>query len=176
MPGKKIKSLRKEKKISLEEFAKLIGKSASTISRYENNLIEKIDFHLMEKIAKNLDTSVGYLMGITDDSKLNPKVDTKEYILREDTSSILVSDNDLAPEIPEGACVQIRKLREDESIKEGSVYYIEFNDRKVLRLVVDDPVHGLGFLPMQMKEQRIAYDSSYVNIIGKAVSMKVLFD
>lgn len=43
-------------------------------------------------------------------------------------------------------------------------------------MVIDDEMDGVGFLPMEMSERRIAYDLEYVKIIGKVISMKVFFE
>ena len=55
--GKRIKSRRKELKISADELAKAIGKDRSTIYRYENGDIEHIPMELLMPIAKALKTS-----------------------------------------------------------------------------------------------------------------------
>lgn len=61
--GSRIKSRRKELKISAEELGKRIGKDRSTIYRYENGEIDKVPFDVMEPIAKALDTTVDELVG-----------------------------------------------------------------------------------------------------------------
>ena len=67
--GKKIADLRKEKKISQGELAKLINTSTSVIGRYERDeMIPSIE--AARKIAKILDTTVGYLLGETEQENL----------------------------------------------------------------------------------------------------------
>lgn len=58
-----IKSLRREKKISQSELADRVGVSLQTVFRWENGLRSPRAEDL-EKLAKTLGTSVGYLMGI----------------------------------------------------------------------------------------------------------------
>lgn len=61
--GDRIKKIRKQKKISAEDLAKLLNVSVSTVYRYENSSIEKIPVQVFEKIAKALDISTAELMG-----------------------------------------------------------------------------------------------------------------
>lgn len=67
--GKKIAMLRKEKKLSQTELAKLLDTSISVISRYERDeMTPSID--VAKRLATTLDTTVGYLLGETDDDDL----------------------------------------------------------------------------------------------------------
>lgn len=173
----RLKKLREEKLMSLADVARLVGKSPSTISRYENNLVDRLDFELLENIAEVLDSSVAYLLGMTDDKHYVSEVKTAKYYSNQPELTDVIANNEYElPEIPNGSCVQIRKLKNKEGIKEGGYYYIQFNGKKVFRLVVDSEENGVSFLPMNIKEQRIAYDKDYVKVIGKAVSMKVFFE
>lgn len=61
--GEKIKKRRKELGINAADLAKFVGVSESTIFRYEKGDIEKMPTTVLEKIAKKLRTSPGYLMG-----------------------------------------------------------------------------------------------------------------
>lgn len=65
--GKRIKEIRKQKKITQSELAKLIGKKEVTVRKYENGSIE-IPLNVLNDIAENLGTSIANLMGI------NPKI------------------------------------------------------------------------------------------------------
>lgn len=58
--GSKIKTLRKNKKMTLEQLGEKVGLKKSTISVYEKNAIN-IPIDKLEKIAKALDTSINYL-------------------------------------------------------------------------------------------------------------------
>lgn len=58
--GSKIKKLRKEKKMTQSQLAEKIGKTESSIRKYEKGLIE-IPLSVLEDIAKVLDTTVYYL-------------------------------------------------------------------------------------------------------------------
>lgn len=176
MLGDRLRELRKEKLLSSKELAEMVGKSASTISRYENNLVDKYDLDLIKNIANALDSSSAYLLGAIDESYYTSDIHMSEYYPKDYLKNIIVTDNDLEPEILEGACIQIRNLQKNEELVIGDYYYIEFDGKKVFRLVVDDYKNGVGFLPMEREEQRIAYDTDYVKIIGKATLMMTLME
>lgn len=174
----RLKELRHERILTLEELGNLVGTTATTVQRYENNRIKKKNPDLMAKFAEALDTSVAYLLGLTDDldsdADLNYEVD--DLVAGLYYEYILVLDDDMSPEIPKGSIVEIRPVETNEPLQIGSFYYIEFSNTKGFRMVIEDEMDGVGFLPHDVNERRIAYDLDYVNIVGKAVSMKVYFD
>lgn len=173
----RLKNLRKNRLMSLAELGKMVGKSPATISRYENNLVEKMDLDLIEKIAEALDSSSAYLLGMTDDSHYVSENKPRKYAANQvKLTEVLSSEKYGLPEIPAGSYVQIRDLKENEDIIPGGYYYIEFNGKKVFRLAVHDQENGVGFLPMTTRERRIAYDKDYVKIIGKAISVTIFFE
>lgn len=176
MLGERLKELRNWRMLSLEKLSQVVGKSASTLSRYESDHVAKPDFKLIKLLAEELETSPAYLLGMTDDPHYTFDVDIEEYASENNRYSVLVTDEDMSPEIPCGAIVKIRPVSSDEELQAGSFYYIEFNNKKCFRMATEDDMDGLGFLPNSMNERRIAYDLEYVTIIGKAVSMKVFFD
>ena len=63
MVGTKIKSLRKEQRMTLLELAEAIGTSKQTIHRYENGIITNIPHEKIALIARALGTSPSALMG-----------------------------------------------------------------------------------------------------------------
>jgi len=73
--GKKIAALRKDKKMSQGDLAKMLNTSISVIGRYERDEM-KPSIEVAQKIAKFLDTTVGYLLGETEDAELfkNPSM------------------------------------------------------------------------------------------------------
>lgn len=92
--GKKIAALRKGKKFSQTELANTLGTSVSVISRYERDeMLPSIE--TAKKLAKELNTSVGYLLGESEEDEilkepdmirrfkdlLSLQDDTKEHIL-----------------------------------------------------------------------------------------------
>lgn len=75
--GDRIKLLRKEKGISVDRLAELIGKDRATVYRYESQDIEKMPTSVLEPLAKALGTTPAFLMGWNEDNKeskdnLNP--------------------------------------------------------------------------------------------------------
>lgn len=67
MLGEKIKKLRKEKGLSLEQLAELVGTSRQTIHRYETGVISNIPSEKVEQMAKALGTTPAKLMGWDND-------------------------------------------------------------------------------------------------------------
>lgn len=92
--GKKITALRKEKKISQGELAKMINTSTSVIGRYERDEMTP-SVEAAKKIAKILNTTVGYLLGETDQEDLfkNPdmlkRLNEIDKMEKEDKNHIL---------------------------------------------------------------------------------------
>ncbi len=63
MVANKIKALRKQKGLTLEELAASHGTSKQTIHRYENGVISNIPKEKIERLAEVLDSSPAELMG-----------------------------------------------------------------------------------------------------------------
>lgn len=61
--GERIKTFRKQKKMSVDELATKIGKNRATVYRYEKNEIEDLPYTVLIPIAKALDVSITELMG-----------------------------------------------------------------------------------------------------------------
>lgn len=73
--GEHIRARRKELGISAEELAERIGKSASTVYRWENGEIGKVDSSILVPIAAVLQTTPAALIGrVEDDSPLPANV------------------------------------------------------------------------------------------------------
>ncbi len=65
--GKKLREQREAKKISQNELAKLIEAHHSAIGKYERDEVRP-SIDVVVKIADVLDTTVGYLLGETNDA------------------------------------------------------------------------------------------------------------
>lgn len=61
--GQKIKELRKQLNMSVDDLATKLGKNRATIYRYEKGDIENLPLDVLEPLAKALETTPGYLMG-----------------------------------------------------------------------------------------------------------------
>jgi len=67
--GKRMAALRKERKLTQDELAKLLSTSISVIGRYERDeMTPSID--VAKNISNHLNTTVGYLLGETDKADL----------------------------------------------------------------------------------------------------------
>lgn len=61
--GDRIKKLRKENKLTLEDLASKVNTTAQTIFKYENGVITNIPSDKIELLAKYLNSTPSYLMG-----------------------------------------------------------------------------------------------------------------
>ena len=69
----KIKALRNELEMTLDDVAEKVGVSASTIMRYEKGQITNLKRDKIKALADALETTPAYLMGWVDDPKGNEK-------------------------------------------------------------------------------------------------------
>jgi len=67
--GKRLAALRKERKMTQDELAKLLNTSISVIGRYERDEMTP-SIEAAKKISSYLNTTVGYLLGETDKAEL----------------------------------------------------------------------------------------------------------
>ena len=70
--GERLKTLRKEKKMTLEDVASSIGVGRATILKYENGTISNIPTDRIHQLANLFKVTRPYLMGWTDERKVNP--------------------------------------------------------------------------------------------------------
>ncbi len=75
--NEKIKKLRQENNLTLEELANAIGVSPSTILRYESGEIKNLRRDKIKKLADALFTTPAYLMGWEEEKKENKDSDYK---------------------------------------------------------------------------------------------------
>ena len=174
MVGGRIKDLRKKRGYTLSELAKIVGTSISTISRIENNETSRIDTDLLFNIANALGVDVTFLM--KPEEVIYEVSEDIEQIVPGSIIDVVVEDDEMDPEIPEGAIVKIRAMMPNEKLQVGSFYFIEFDNQRKFRMASYTEVDGLGFLPISMNERRISYDKDYVKTIGKVIVMKVIFE
>lgn len=76
----RLRNTRKDKNMTLEDVAEIVGVAKQTIQRYETGEIKSVDTSTVEKLANALHVTPGYLMGWTDDpngfssdAEINPK-------------------------------------------------------------------------------------------------------
>jgi transcriptional regulator with XRE-family HTH domain len=77
--GKRMAALRKEQKMTQDELAKLLKTSISVIGRYERDEMTP-SIEVAKKIAGFLNTTVGYLLGETEDANLFKDPDMLERL------------------------------------------------------------------------------------------------
>lgn len=83
--GQRIKSRRKELKMSADELGKKLGKDRSTIYRYENGDIENMPLDILPDIAAALEMSQQQLMGWDGEEEIQR---AKEKIFGDDLAEI----------------------------------------------------------------------------------------
>ncbi|MBQ8227526.1 MAG: helix-turn-helix transcriptional regulator [Clostridia bacterium] len=105
--GETIKRIRKEKEITQEEFAEVLGVSCQSVSRWENNSCYP-DIELIPTIASFFGISTDKLMGIDD---LNEKENVQKYLER---FQVAISKGDIYK------CIKIAR----EGVKEYPNNYI----------------------------------------------------
>ena len=66
--AKRIKELRQEKGLTLEQVAKVVGVGKSTVRKWETGMIANMKRDKIASLAKALGTTPAYLMGWKDDS------------------------------------------------------------------------------------------------------------
>jgi len=96
--GKRMVSIRKERKMTQEELAKKLNTSISVIGRYERDEMTP-SIEVAKKIAKFLNTTVGYLLGeneasiiLKDNSMLNRLNELKKMDIEDKSHIIHVLD------------------------------------------------------------------------------------
>jgi len=70
--GERIKELRKEQQMTLEDVAQAIGVGRATVLKYETGAISNIPTERVHQIANLFKVTRPYLMGWTDERKVNP--------------------------------------------------------------------------------------------------------
>lgn len=79
--GERMKRIREEKNLTLEEVAFNIGLSKGTVSRYENGEIDNIPLNRVEDIAKLFNVSPEWLIGWSEERyRENEDNDDLKYI------------------------------------------------------------------------------------------------
>ena len=139
--GKTIKSLRKEREITQEEFAEVLGVSCQSVSRWENDSCYP-DIEMIPTIAAFFGVSVDHLMGIDEQAE---KMAVDRYL------------NDFQAAISDGnidACIRIAR----EGVAEFPNNYKLLNKLMYALFVAGDDT---GNIP-DWKENREKYDAEIV--------------
>lgn len=76
--GKRIKFLRIQRNMSIEDLANKLGKNKTTIYRYENGDIENLPLGVLNPLSEALNTTPEYLMGWTQREMISAKMSDGE--------------------------------------------------------------------------------------------------
>lgn len=87
--GKRIKKLRLERELTLEDISKKVGVTKATINKYESNIVKNIKRDTVEKLAEALSTSPEYLMGWTDSSTRIKSVHTNNGVIGQNSGTLI---------------------------------------------------------------------------------------
>ncbi len=201
MLARKLKALRKERNLTLEEVAEMLGTSKQTIHRYENGIIANIPHEKIAALAKILGTSPTELMGWSDgysDPNIQP-IKIKKLPLvgsiacgepvyaAEEYESYVAADSNLDADfclrargdsmigarIYDGDIVFIRK---QSSVDNGEIAAVIINDEATLKRVYYYPEESkLILTPENPKYPPFVYINEELNdikILGKAVAFQ----
>ena len=120
----RIKKLRQERGLSVQELADMIGKNRATVYRYENGDIENMSSKAMHDLASALNTTPMYLMGVYDDP----------YDYEEDPDSIL-------SEVPDS--FRREMLNQGKSVKEIYNAWQGIEQSAFEERLVEPPTHTI---------------------------------
>ena len=202
MLANRLKDLRKQKGLTLEELADKIGTSKQTIHRYENGTIANIPHEKIKLLAEALGTAPSALMGWDDgissfdnimpiSTKLLPLLGTIScgqpvYAAEQHGSYISTSkdmdadfclrangDSMIGARIYDGDLVFIKK---QESVDNGEIAAVIIDDEATLKRVYYYPEESKIILsPENPKYAPLVYIKDELNsikIIGKAVAFQ----
>lgn len=79
--GQRIRSMRTQQGLSIDELAYRLGKNRTTIYRYENGDIENLPLGILDSLAEALNTTPAYLMGWENS-------DESSYVVHETINSL----------------------------------------------------------------------------------------
>lgn len=91
--GQKIKELRNQLNMSVDDLAAKLGKNRATIYRYERGDIENLPLDVLEPLANALETTPGYLMGWEDTSKKNESLTIDEVTMGDVFKALRLGSN-----------------------------------------------------------------------------------
>lgn len=77
----RLRNLREDKDLNQSEIAEILNISQTTYSRYESGILDISSISLI-KLATFYNTSIDYLVGLTDEVKPYKRGKKKEWILR----------------------------------------------------------------------------------------------
>ncbi len=112
--GNRISSARDQRGLTLDDIAKSIGVSKSTIQRYEKGTISRIKLPVIESIARVLNVDPNWLIGNTDIPGISSTScsSSSEWILTYNEQALIRDYRDASPEIREAAASMLKRSAE----------------------------------------------------------------
>ena len=173
MIGERIKALRKQKRMTLEELAAALGTSKQTIHRYENGVIANIPHDKIVQLAQALDTLPADLCGWTRD----------EFSVSEvtDGAPVRIKTLPILGDIACGQPIYATESREnfavaDGSVDNGEIAAVIINDEATLKRVYFYPEQSKLILsPENPRYAPLVYlndELDSIKILGKAVAFQ----
>lgn len=92
--GRRLRKLRLEQELTLEDVSKKVGVTKATINKYESNTVKNIKRDTIEKLAETLCTSPEYLMGWTDNSTRVSSVHTNNGVIGQNTGTLINNNSE----------------------------------------------------------------------------------
>lgn len=199
MISNELKRLRMERKLSLEELARIVGTSRQTIHRYENGTISNIPPEKVERLATALGTTPSVLMGWRAEFGNVMPIKTKKLPIlgsiacgepiyaEEEHESYLAVDGDIdadfclraAGDSMIGARINdgdIVFIRSQDTVDNGQIAAVIIGDEATLKRVYYYPNEGkLVLSPENPKYAPLVYVGDELNsikIIGRAVMLQ----
>ena len=199
MVSNELKRLRIERKLSLEELARIVGTSRQTIHRYENGTISNIPPEKVERLAEALGTTPSVLMGWRAEFGNVMPIKTKKLPIlgsiacgepiyaEEEHESYLSVDGDIDADfclratgdsmigarINDGDIVFIRS---QDTVDNGQIAAVIIGDEATLKRVYYYPNEGkLVLSPENPRYAPLVYVGDELNsikIIGRAVMLQ----
>lgn len=106
--GEKIKTIRKSKKITQKEFAKIINKSERMVQKYENDEVTP-SIEMLEKIANALEVPTSYL---TSEGEKDIKLQSKILYQNEKYINMLENVYMMLEEFKSGSLANLSEIEE----------------------------------------------------------------
>ena len=198
--GEKLKQIRKKKNISQKKLAKKLNLTQGALSKYEKNITTPNPYTLSE-IAKALDVSVDYLVGVSDNSAekgikipvlgtipagipieaieeiLDYEEIPKEWTSQGEYFGLKVRGDSMEPRICSGDVVIVRK---QEDANSGDICIVMVNGFDATLKKIKKEPNGLWLVPFNQVYSPVFYTNEQIEslplrIIGKVVELRGKF-
>lgn len=193
--GERIKALRQEQNYSVDEMAKRAGISRATYYRYESADAENLPIKTIKVIAKALNTTPEYILGLTDDKRTKEWSMIESYNenlklrheaslkLRQEIYEFIASNSTNVPYLQllnlikfigrkhpdylEGMCLVLEQLHKD-----NQVHYNTYD--RILRVLTNE-IEGIKFFVESMENANLK-DSQTLALVFLKNSLKHLLE